>query len=128
MRVPRGRGQPALVLPGFGTDDWATAPLRKYLRSIGYDARGWGIGRNHGNVVALLSDVAALVQDLYVGSGQRVHLVGWSLGGVVAREVARERPELVAQVITFGTPVVGGPAYTVTASAYGPEIVARAVQ
>jgi surfactin synthase thioesterase subunit len=49
---------------------------------------------------------------------QEVHLIGWSLGGYLAREVARERPDLVRQVITLGTPVVGGPKYTVVARAF----------
>ncbi len=120
----RGQGAPVMVMPGIGTTDAVTAPLRGYLSYLGHDARGWGIGRNHGDVPALVPQVLAAVAQLAEDAAEPVHLVGWSLGGVLAREVAREQPDLVAQVITYGTPVVGGPAYTLAAQSYGADTVA----
>jgi pimeloyl-ACP methyl ester carboxylesterase len=121
---PRGRGQPVLVLPGHSSSDLATATLRGYLRRRGFDARGWGLGTNHGDVNRLLPGVLDVVREMHDETSARVHLLGWSLGGVIAREVARDMPELVAQVITYGTPVVGGPRYTLAAASYGPAQVA----
>lgn len=122
--APKGQRQPVMALPGHSSSDVATAPLRAYLGWLGYDVRGWGLGTNHGDVRSLLPDVEAAVEGYVRSQGSRVHLVGWSLGGVIAREVARDRPDLVAQVITYGTPVVGGPAFTLAASSYGPAQVA----
>ncbi|MDJ0867347.1 MAG: alpha/beta hydrolase [Myxococcota bacterium] len=114
-RQPRGRGEPVVVLPGFGTGDESTVVLRAYLRGLGYRVRGWGLGRNDGDVPALIPRVADLVARAADATG-RVRLVGWSLGGYLAREAARERPEAVEQVVTLGTPVVGGPKYTLAAA------------
>jgi pimeloyl-ACP methyl ester carboxylesterase len=115
---PRGTGQPVLVLPGFGTSDRATWPIRRYLRFLGYDVRGWGLGRNTGNVGRLLPRVLRIVETRVTETGMPLRIVGWSLGGTIGREVARERPDLVSQVITLGSPVVGGPKYTASAPAY----------
>ena len=101
-----------IVLPGFGADDYSTVPLRSFLRRLGHEVEGWSLGRNGGNVEALLPKVAKRARVLAERRGERVHLIGQSLGGVLARELARDQPERVAQVITLGTPVVGGPSYT----------------
>jgi pimeloyl-ACP methyl ester carboxylesterase len=114
-RQPRGSGQPVLVLPGHGAGDVSTAVLQCYLHFLGYRVRGWGKGRNRGDVPDLLPRVLKRLISLARRSGQQVRLIGWSLGGYLAREAARERPDLVHQVITLGTPVVGGPKYTVVA-------------
>jgi pimeloyl-ACP methyl ester carboxylesterase len=114
-RQPRGSGQPVLVLPGHGAGDVSTALLQLYLRFLGYRVRGWGKGRNRGDVPDLLPRVLKRVISFARRTGQQVRLVGWSLGGYLAREAARERPDLVYQVITLGTPVIGGPKYTVVA-------------
>ncbi len=114
-RQPRGSGQPVLVLPGYGAGDISTALLQGYLRFLGYQVRGWGRGRTHGDVQTLMPRVLKRLMSLARKSGQEVTLVGWSLGGYLAREAARERPDLVRRVITLGTPVVGGPKYTVVA-------------
>lgn len=119
--APRGRGQPVVALPGHSSSDLATAPLRGYLSRLGYDARGWGLGTNHGNVGALLPAVTDAVRRHHHETGQPVHLIGWSLGGVIAREVSRDAPGVVAQVITYGTPVVGGPLYTLAAGSYSAQ-------
>jgi pimeloyl-ACP methyl ester carboxylesterase len=112
---PRGNGQPVLVLPGYGAGDISTALLQAYLRFLGYRVRGWGRGRNRGDVRDLMPRVLKRLISLARRSGQEVRLIGWSLGGYLAREAARDKPELVHSVITLGTPVVGGPKYTVVA-------------
>lgn len=117
-RQPRGDQRTVVVLPGFGAGDLSTVPIRRYLRSIGYDARGWGLGQNTGEVASfvgvMIDQVAAIAEE----QQRRVPVIGWSLGGVIAREVARERPDLVEQVITLGSPVVGGPKYTRVGQVY----------
>lgn len=114
-RRPRGHRRPVLVLPGFGTGDLTTLPLRGYLRALGYDVHGWGLGRNEGDVERALPSLLERVRHLARASGTPVGLIGWSHGGVIARELARRAPEAVARVITFGTPVVGGAKYTAIA-------------
>jgi pimeloyl-ACP methyl ester carboxylesterase len=113
--APRGTGERVLALPGFAASDVSTAVLRLVLRGLGHDARGWGLGRNGGDVRALLPRVRRLVASHAHETGRPVRLVGWSLGGVLAREVAREEPELVDRIVTMGSPIVGGPRYTATA-------------
>ena len=117
-RCPRGRGEPVIVLPGFGASDGSTLVLRSTLRYLGYSVSGWGLGLNTGNVERLLPEVAELVARRAQGAKTRIRLVGWSLGGILAREVAREAPQHVDRVVTLGSPVVGGPKYTATARFY----------
>lgn len=118
LGLARGDGAPVLVIPGFGAGDGSTAVLRRFLGALRYDVSGWGLGRNRGNVPELIPAVTALAAQIAAESGRKTHLVGWSLGGYLAREAARERPDVVANVITYGSPVVGGPKYTATAEAY----------
>jgi len=115
---PRGNGDPVLVLPGYGGGDGSTWLLRAYLRWLGHDAVGWGLGFNRGDVPRLVRLIIPRVIALGRARGTPVSLVGWSLGGVIAREASRERPEAVRQVITLGTPVVGGPKYTAVGDSY----------
>jgi pimeloyl-ACP methyl ester carboxylesterase len=117
-RQPRGDGQPVLVFPGFGAGDASTLLLRAYLSYLGYAVRGWGLGPNRGDVPALVPQVTALVRRRAERSGHAVRLVGWSLGGVLAREAAREAPDAVDRVVTLGSPVVGGPKYTTAGASY----------
>jgi pimeloyl-ACP methyl ester carboxylesterase len=112
---PRGHGEPVLVLPGYGAGDASTALLKTYLRFLGYRVSGWHLGRNSGNVPDLMPRVMKRILSMHHRSQHPVRLVGWSLGGFIAREAARERPDLIDQVITLGTPVVGGPKYTILA-------------
>jgi pimeloyl-ACP methyl ester carboxylesterase len=113
-----GHGRPVLLFPGHGASDRSTWLLRYYLRCLGYQAQGWGLGRNHGNAVQLLPQVISRVSAFAESSGQRVRLIGWSMGGYLAREAARDRPDLVQCVVTLGTPTVGGPKYTTVAAHY----------
>jgi hypothetical protein len=116
-RLPRGRGEPVLVLPGYRVGDATTVLLRKFLRFLGYRVRGIGGRKKSEDVPELMARVLKRLVSLSRRSGQPVQIVGWSLGGYLAREAARERPDLVQQVITLGTPVVGGPKYTVVVHA-----------
>src|SRR5689334_11455799 len=112
---PRGHGEPVLILPGYGAGDGSTTLLKGYLRLMGYRARGWGLGRNAGDATELMPRVLKRMASFARRADQKVHLIGWSFGGYLARELARERGDLVGQVITLGTPVIGGPKYTVMA-------------
>ena len=113
--LPRGAGETVLVVPGLHVGDWTTAPLRRFLRARGFDARGWGLGLHRSDVAATLERLLVRVEAVAVEVGGAVSLVGWSLGGVVAREIARLRPDLVGAVVTLGSPVIGGPRYTAVA-------------
>lgn len=104
LRAPRGDGHPVLVLPGFLAEDSSTLTLRVYLRTLGYDVHGWRLGRNVGPTQAILEGMSKLLKDLHGAGGRPVSLVGWSLGGIFARELARTHPLLVRQVITLGSP------------------------
>lgn len=104
-RLPRGSGEPVLVLPGLGAGDASTAVLRGFLRLLGYRVFGWEMGLNTGAVGNLVPRVRRRLERRAAESGQRVRLVGWSLGGLIAREVARERADLVQRVVTLGSPV-----------------------
>jgi pimeloyl-ACP methyl ester carboxylesterase len=119
--MPRGDGRVVIDIPGWRAPEVSGLPVRRYLSWLGYDARGWGLGTNTGDPARDARLLLETVTELAAESGRSVSLVGWSLGGVIAREVARQRPDLVHRVITYGTPVVGGPSYTAVAGAYTHE-------
>lgn len=123
--APKGDGRISVALPGWKAPEFTTAPLRGYLGRLGHDARSWGLGINHGDVEARRDDMIVSVRKLAEASGRPVNLLGWSLGGVVAREVARSVPESVHRVVMYGSPVVGGPAHTAGVGAYPVEEVER---
>lgn len=108
--APRGDGHPVLVLPGLLAGDRSTAPLRRVLQRLDYDVRPWGLGRNRGprSVGGSGERLFARVEGLFEETGRTVSLVGWSLGGILARLVARRLPGLVRQVITLGSPFADG--------------------
>lgn len=93
-------------------------PLRRLLRLKGYDAHTWGLGVNQGDVQQYVDVLKPRVKEMAETKGSAVALIGWSLGGVVAREIARETPEYVSTIVTYGTPVIGGPSFTVGAGSY----------
>lgn len=103
--VPRGDGAAVLVFPGFLTGDWATVRLIEWLRMLGHDARGWGGGSNWGPSASAIQRCRDLLDEALAKSGRKVTLIGRSLGGLYARELAKDAPEKVARVITLGTPV-----------------------
>jgi pimeloyl-ACP methyl ester carboxylesterase len=102
--LPRGDGHPVLVLPGLLADDVSTRALRNVLCRLGYDAYGWGLGRNIGPTAACVKGMRDLVDNLSNEHGKPVSLIGWSLGGIFARDLARRTPDSVRQVITLGSP------------------------
>jgi pimeloyl-ACP methyl ester carboxylesterase len=122
MSMPRGDGRVVIDIPGWRAPEISGLPVRRYLASLGYDARGWGLGTNTGDPERDARLLTESIVRLEAESGRSVSLVGWSLGGVIAREVARRRPDLVHRVITYGTPVVGGPSYTAVAGRYTHEV------
>ncbi|MCU1351251.1 MAG: hypothetical protein JWM05_460 [Acidimicrobiales bacterium] len=109
-RAPRGDGHPVLVLPGFMADDRSTAALRGYLQRLGYAVHGWNLGRNVGPTPHLTRGLRHRVDELRRGAPeQAMSIVGWSLGGLYAREIARRVPSQVRQVITLGSPFSPAP-------------------
>ena len=101
-----------IVLPGLGASNTSTYVLRRYLDALGYTTHGWTNGRNRGDVQQMLPRVIEQVRQVHSHTGMKVNIIGWSLGGVLAREVARDHPAWVRQVVTMGSPLVGGPRYT----------------
>jgi pimeloyl-ACP methyl ester carboxylesterase len=113
LNAPRGDGRPVALLPGFRADELSMWPMKRFLRRLGYDVYDWGLGRNQGNVDRLTVRMRDRVHEIAnQRDGDPVTLIGWSLGGTVAREVARFEPQAVREVITLGSPIIGGPKYT----------------
>jgi pimeloyl-ACP methyl ester carboxylesterase len=100
----RGDGHAVLALPGFLAGDMSTLLMRRYLRSLGYRAEGWELGRNIGGFYRMREALKARLARLRNETGAKVSLVGWSLGGVFARDLALTMPEAVRSVITLGSP------------------------
>jgi pimeloyl-ACP methyl ester carboxylesterase len=107
MRAPRGDGHPVLALPGFLAGDLSMAPLRRYLKQLGYDTYAWKMGRNLGGIASRRNALKKLLTDISTTSGRKVSIVGWSLGGIYARDLALQIPDMVRSVITLGTPFAG---------------------
>ena len=107
-----------MVLPGFGAGDASTFPLRSYLAYLGHRVTGWDRGLNVQDVQATLDELVAAVDQKTSELDAPIVLVGWSLGGYLAREVARDLPDRIEQVFTLGSPIVGGPKYTQVAPLY----------
>jgi pimeloyl-ACP methyl ester carboxylesterase len=105
--LPRGDGHPVVLLPGFGMGEEAMRPLGNALAALGHDVHGWGEGRNWGLRAPTLRRLVAAIDDLATRHGRRVSLVGWSAGGLYAREIARRMPDAVRRVVTFGAPIHG---------------------
>jgi pimeloyl-ACP methyl ester carboxylesterase len=103
--LPRGDGHPVLVLPGLGGSDTSTAPLRWFLGQLGYRSFGWGLGENRG----FGRHVSDGLDELLAAKHDRgpVSVIGWSLGGLHAVDLARRRPDAVRSLITLGSPLVG---------------------
>ena len=102
--LPRGDGHPVLVLPGLLAADSSTRALRTLLRGLGYFVHGWRLGRNIGPTAEAVRGMRDRLDELGQRHGRSVTLLGWSLGGIFARDLARRSPEAVRQVITLGSP------------------------
>src|SRR6201998_2989712 len=109
QRAPRGDGHPVLVLPGLAASDVSTQPLRTYLKAQGYAPHGWEAGRSRGLRTGVEAGIDARLVELAQRYNRKVSLIGWSLGGVFAREAARRSSDLVRQVITLGGPFANEP-------------------
>ncbi len=107
LTAPRGDGHPVLVLPGLLASDVSTLILRRYLDLLGFSTHPWGLGRNTGGVYSMRDKLGNLLASVYSATGRKVSLVGWSLGGVYARDLALRMPEMVRYVVTLGSPFSG---------------------
>ena len=105
--TPRGDGHPVLVLPGLVQSDLSTRPLRSFLRARGYGVSGWGLGRNTGRSGLVNESLLQQLHALHQQHSHKVSLIGWSMGGLFARDLARQAPEAVRQVVTLGSPFAG---------------------
>jgi pimeloyl-ACP methyl ester carboxylesterase len=103
--LPRGDGHGVLVLPGFMATDTSTVPLRRLFAQLGYEVEGWNLGRNLRVDNERVEAMARCVEKLHQRTGRTISIVGWSLGGVFARELAKQMPEKVRQVISLGSPI-----------------------
>jgi len=104
LRAPRGDGHPVLTLPGFLGSDLSMAPMRRYLKELGYDTHAWNLGRNIGGVSRMRASLRDRLAEVHDITGRKVSLVGWSLGGVYARDLAQQVPDMVRYVVTLGSP------------------------
>ena len=99
----QGDGHPVLILPGFMASDFSTIPLRSFIHKMGYKVYGWGEGRNY----ALADYVDMLTQKvdrIYQKHQEPITIIGWSLGGIYARELAKDNPDIIRQIIVMGSP------------------------
>lgn len=106
-RPATGGDAPVMTLPGFCAGDLSMRQMRDNLRAAGFRARGWGMGTNTGAKPDTIERIHARIAAIADREGRAVHLVGWSLGGVMAREYAKAHPDLVASVVTMGSPFSG---------------------
>jgi pimeloyl-ACP methyl ester carboxylesterase len=113
--APGGDGHPVITLPGFRGNDTSMNVLRRYLEHWGYDPHPWGLGTNLGigfDRVYYERRFLSQLERVARRRGQPVSIIGWSQGGVIARQAAKRRPELVRQVITLGSPIGDSPEAT----------------
>jgi len=104
LRAPKGDGHPVLALPGFLASDLSMAPMRRYLKELGYDTYAWQMGRNVGGVSRMRAALRDRLAEIHAATGRKVSVVGWSLGGVYARDLALQAPDMVRYVVTLGSP------------------------
>ena len=111
-KLPVGDGHPVIVFPGLGASDFTTLPLRNFLRDRGYTPYPWKQGFNFGPRRGVLDACREQVQQVAARHREKVSLIGWSLGGIYAREIAKEQAAQARCVITLGTPFTGHPRAT----------------
>src|SRR5277367_5300643 len=104
LRAPKGDGHPVLALPGFLASDLSMAPMRRYLKELGYDAHAWQMGRNLGGLTRVRAALRERLAEIHASTGRKVTVIGWSLGGVYARDLALHAPDMVRYVVTLGSP------------------------
>ena len=101
-----------LIIPGFGGGDMSVFPLKKFLRSQNHHAYSWGLGINHSKIDKFIGPLSNRIKHLCDKHGEPVSLIGWSLGGIFARELARDQPNDISSILTMGSPVIVGPRIT----------------
>jgi hypothetical protein len=106
-RAPKGDGHPVWVLPGLLAGDLSTLLLRRYLTRLGYDSHAWGFGRNSVGLYKMRAQLRERLAAIHHESSRKVSLVGWSLGGIYARDLALHMPQLIRSVVTLGSPFAG---------------------
>lgn len=104
-RPPRGDGHCVLLLPGFATGDFSNATLASVVRTNGCRPKKWRLGSNEGPTPRVIEGLSDRLTELYERDHRTVTVVGMSLGGVFARRLGRQHPEMVRQVITIGSPI-----------------------
>ncbi|MCA0873531.1 hypothetical protein LCL97_22090 [Seohaeicola saemankumensis] len=107
--LPKGNGRPVMVLPGLAAGDMSTLPMRMFLKNRGYSVYGWALGPNQGYRPGLKELKQKRLTEIHKKHGCKVSLIGWSLGGIYARQLAKAMPEAVHEVITLGSPFKGHP-------------------
>jgi alpha-beta hydrolase superfamily lysophospholipase len=110
-----GDGHPVIVYPGLAANAWSTLALRHAIDAAGFTSYDWRQGFNRGprgDIGAWLDELGVMLHDVQARHGRRVSLVGWSLGGIYARELAKHAPQRVRQVVTLGTPFGAPPEST----------------
>jgi hypothetical protein len=118
-KAAKGDGQPVILVPGYLADDYSMGPLGAYLKYLGYDVYYTEMGRNMGKVNTDMLRLGQRAESVSAAlDGAKVTIIGWSLGGVLTREAARLYPHAVQEVITMGTPIVGGPKFTSVGKGY----------
>lgn len=120
LQASKGDGHPVLLLPGFMAGEVSMKPLFRYLQKLGYDPYQWELGRNLGPKAVGVDGEKMIdrLEAIHAKTGRKVSIVGWSLGGAFARQLARRRPDLVRQVISLGSPLTGSPRSTNAWRAY----------
>ena len=123
-RQPKGDGHPVITLPGYGGGNGSMALMRRYITHWGYEAHPWPLGRNMDPATTrdidgvlefmhrVVTTMGEQLHQIHKRTGRRASLVGWSLGGLYARQIAARFPDLVRQVITLGSPF-GDPRATI---------------
>lgn len=114
-RAPRGDGHPVITLPGFRASDSSMNILRRYLERWGYDPHPWGLGTNLGignDRAHYERRFAEVLERIVEHRGEPATLIGWSQGGVIARQAAKMRPDLVRHLVTLGSPIADTPEAT----------------
>ena len=96
-----------LALPGFLASDLSMAPLRRYLGQLGYDTYAWQMGRNTGGVARMRGALRERLAGIHAANGRKATIIGWGLGGIYARDLALQAPDLVRYVVTLGSPFAG---------------------
>jgi pimeloyl-ACP methyl ester carboxylesterase len=109
-RAPHGDGHPVITLPGYRSDDTAMLAMRRYLERWGYAPYPWGLGANLGIGYQRIDYEKR--ENVVEKHDERATLIGWSQGGVIAREIAKQKPDLVRQVIVLGSPLADAPEAT----------------